>query len=134
MAAAPALFEVAKMVLDTSGRERLNGTKRKDRLNMGFVSAAIDAGIEDGLPSGGESGFANMCDGYEEPSERCPLTAAQGGCICLRVRARLMPRWRRLFMSRPDPPISFSASRALVVEYIATDGMMAIPKRNVRSG
>ena len=136
MAAAPALFEVAKMVLDTSGRERLNGTKRKDRLNMGFVSAAINAGIEDGLPSGGESGFANMCDGYEEPSERCPLTAAQGGCICLRVRARrnrdAAPRWRRLFMAMPEPPMPLSALIALLVEYIATDGMMTIPKRNDR--
>ena len=101
---------------------------------MDFISDAINAGVEEGAALGGELGFAKICDGYDEPQERCPLTPAQGGCICLRVRARLMPRWRRLFMSRPDPPISFSASSALVVEYIATDGMMAIPKRNVRSG
>ena len=104
---------------------------------MGFISDAINAGVEEGSALGGELGFANLCDGYDEPQERCPLNAAHGGCICLRVRSRrnrdAAPRWRRLFMVNPDPPISLAASSALVVEYIATDGMMAIPKRNVRS-
>ena len=105
---------------------------------MGFISDAINAGVEEGAALGGELGFAKMCDGYDEPQERCPLTPAQGGCICLRVRSRrnrdAAPRWRRLFMANPALPIPLSASMALVAEYIATDGMMTIPKRNVRSG
>jgi len=89
---------------------------------MNLVSGAV----EQGLNLGAESVFADACDGYDDPAERCPLSERHGGCVCLRVRRRRQPWWRR-WLAPPDNPIEYGKTISLLVEYQVTDGMMRIP-------
>ena len=91
----------------------------------------IRSAVEAGVRSGFEEHLASVCDGYDEPQERCPMRP-QDGCSCLYVRYKRLPWWRKLFTEEPKRPDSDDVLRA-ALRIKVEDALSEIRAREKRS-
>lgn len=69
---------------------------------MGF-NKMIDDAVSEGIQQGFENSLAKVCDGYDDPEERCPMRP-KDGCACLRHQWRKLTWLRKLFKEAPMVP------------------------------
>lgn len=92
---------------------------------MSTLSEKLDEGVREGIRQAFENNVYENCDGSNDPDDRCP---SEGHCVCLYVRWRNRPWWRRLFVQTP-PRASEEACQKIYIDRVFEEAMFDLVHR-----
>ena len=75
----------------------------------------FDKAMQEGIRRGYESACLEMCEGADDPEDRCPIDPRE--CVCQGIYYSRLPWWKKFFVENRRPSEKRVRQRVLLLKF-----------------